>query len=106
MLSPRRFESFILSIAILFLGLNFTYKFVSLTLLYRQSRHELKPNGKSIGWSWARVSDRPRFRWHVGRRAQARRLRLRQRPPLRPQRLPSLGRARPGRRPRAPWRAP
>ncbi|KAI1782599.1 hypothetical protein LXA43DRAFT_1103693 [Ganoderma leucocontextum] len=43
--SPRRFESFILSIAILFLGLNFTYKFVNLMLLYRQSKHQLKPNG-------------------------------------------------------------
>ena len=52
MSSPRRFESFILSIAILFLGLNFTYKFVNLTLLYRQSRHELKPNGKRNGQSF------------------------------------------------------
>ena len=41
MAPARRLESFILAVAILFLGLNFTYKMVNLTLLYRRPKRDL-----------------------------------------------------------------
>ncbi|EJF62014.1 hypothetical protein BD309DRAFT_972172 [Dichomitus squalens] len=45
MTATRRLESFILAIAILFLGLNFTYKLINLSLLHRRPKHDLVNGG-------------------------------------------------------------